>query len=90
MGKQFLDAYRKHPRVEKARVIFVMDPAFDYRRVGKLLEQSEDMTMALDHLLQKVKMDCNACRLKEICAEVEALCGTDAQQIADTMASRYE
>lgn len=35
-------------------------------------------------------MDCNACHLKEICAEVEQLCAADSAQIADAVASRYE
>lgn len=34
---------------------------------------TENITKALDHLLQNVKMDCHSCSLKEVCAEVEQL-----------------
>ncbi len=90
VGKLFQDAYRKHPWVEKVQILFITEPQFPYGKLGTLLDQSENITKALDHLLQKVKMDCNACHLKEICAEVEQLCAADSAQIADAVASRYE
>ncbi len=89
-GKLFQEAYQKHPWVEKVQILFITDPEFHYPQLGALLDRAEDITKALDHLLQKVKMDCNACHLKEICAEVEQLCGEDSAQIAAAVANRYE
>ena len=77
VGRAFCDAYHAHPCVEAVTTIFITDPAFPYQELEKVLKKAEDMTMALDHLLQKVKMDCNACGLREVCAEVEELCKTD-------------
>ncbi len=76
VGKLFIDAYHQHPAVEAVKLIFITQPDFPYGELSKVLERSENITQALDHLLNKVKMDCNACGLKEICAEVEELCKT--------------
>lgn len=77
VGRLFVEAYHKHPAVEAVRLFFITLPDFPYGELSKSLERSENITKALDHLLQKVKMDCNACNLKEICAEVEQLCKKD-------------
>lgn len=77
VGKLFVDAYHKHPEVEAVKVIFITLPDFPYNEMEELLIRAEDMTKALDHLAKKVTMDCRACNLKEVCAEVEALCNTE-------------
>jgi len=73
VGNFFLQAYRKHPEVEAVKLIFITLNEFPYAELGALAERTEGITKTLDHLLKKVKMDCNACSLKEICDEVEAL-----------------
>ncbi len=76
VGRMFVDAYHEHPAVEAVKLIFITDPDFPYAELATILKRSEDITQALDHLLKKVKMDCNACGLKDICAEVEEMCKT--------------
>ena len=73
VGKQFIEAYHKHPEVEAVKVIFVTLPTFPYAEAEGILRRWEDMTKTLDHLAKKVQMDCHACALKEVCEEVEAL-----------------
>ena len=76
-GRAFLRAYHEHPAVEAVKLLFITLPDFPYSEAAALAENAENITKALDHLLQKVKMDCSICGLKEICAEVESLCRTD-------------
>jgi len=80
VGGVFRDAYRAHPAVEAVTTVFITQPQFPYKELESILEHSENITKALDHLMQNVKMDCNACNLKEVCAEVEELCKTDFPQ----------
>lgn len=77
IGRSFQRAYRAHPAVEAVTMVFITEPDFPYQELEKVLERSENITKALDHLLQNVKMDCHACSLREICAEVEELRKTD-------------
>lgn len=77
VGRSFLRAYHRHPVVEAVRLIFITRPDFPYAEAARIAETGENITKALDHLLQKVKMDCSACGLQAVCAEVEALCKTD-------------
>ena len=80
VGQSFLQAYHEHPAVEAVKLVFITLPDFPYDEAARVAESGENITKALDHLLQKVKMDCNVCSLKEVCAEVEALCKTDFPQ----------
>ena len=74
IGSAFRQAYEKQDIVEAVHTIFVTDAAFAYADLARVLRRAEDITKALDHLLQNLKMDCDACHLREICAEVEAMC----------------
>ena len=80
VGQSFLQAYHEHPAVEAVKLVFITLPDFPYDEAARVAESGENITKTLDHLLQKVKMDCNICSLKEVCAEVEALCKTDFPQ----------
>lgn len=77
VGKLFIDAYKAHPAVEAVKIIFITDPDFPYDKLEAIMNRSEQITTALDHLMRDVKMDCNTCSLKEVCDEVEALVDND-------------
>lgn len=77
VGKLFIDAYRKHRDVENVKLIFVTDPDFPYEKLIDATKRSENITKALDHLINRVNMDCDICNLKNICSEVEELCKKD-------------
>jgi len=73
VGRLFVDAYRKHKDVENVKLIFITEPGFPYGKLMDVAKRSENITKALDHLVNKLKMDCDICRLKDICSEVEEL-----------------
>lgn len=73
IGKAFIDAYHKHPAVEAVKILFVTGDDFDYSRLDRIMDKSEKITKALDHLVRDLKMDCNVCKLKDVCDEVEQL-----------------
>ncbi len=73
VGAVMLDALHKHKSVEKARIIFITDPSFDYDALKKGMEKTHEITRAIDHMLKDVNMDCSSCGLEEICSEVEEL-----------------
>ncbi len=73
IAKLYLDAYKAHPQVISAQVIFVTLPDFNYSELARLTQKSNDITAALDHILRDVKMDCASCKLQTICNEVEGM-----------------
>lgn len=77
VGQAFLQAYHAHPAVKAVKLLFITHSGFPYSNLAQVTETGENITKTLDHLLQKVKMDCSVCGLKEICAEVEELCKED-------------
>lgn len=77
VGKLFVDAYKKQANVEAVKLVFITEPSFPFDKLEAIMQKSENITKALDHLLKDFKMDCHTCNLKEICAEVEELCNKD-------------
>lgn len=73
IGNAYMKAYLEHPQVEAVKIIFITDPAFDYKALESHCLRAEQITDALDHILKDFKMDCKACNLKEVCDEVEGL-----------------
>ncbi len=77
IGRLFIDEYKKQKQVQAVKLIFVTAPDFPYDKLSGIMEKSEKITTALDHLMKNIKMDCNSCSLKEVCDEVEALSEKD-------------
>lgn len=77
LGSYFIQKYKENPAVLSVKVLFVTKPEFDYQALSALATKADEITTALDHLLSKVKMDCNTCKLQPVCNEVEALCKED-------------
>ncbi len=73
VGRLFIEKYKEQKQVRAVRLLFVTAPDFPYDRLGEIMEKSEKITKALDHLMKNVKMDCHSCSLKDVCEEVEAL-----------------
>lgn len=69
----FLHAYKTHKQVIAAQVIFVTLPEFNYKELSALAQKNNEITIALDHILRDVKMDCSSCKLQGICSEVEGM-----------------
>lgn len=71
IGKFFIDKYHQLDFVKAIKIIFITKEDFDYQNINLLLTKSENITKTLDHLLNKVKMDCTSCSLQIVCNEVE-------------------
>ena len=73
VGKLFLDTYHDNKNIEAVKLIFITDPAFDYRSLAEQAKHLEDITGAIDHIFKNVMMDCGSCSLQKVCDEVEGL-----------------
>lgn len=71
LGSYIIAKHKELPFVNKVKVIFVNLDDYDYEGIAELLKKSEAITKALDHLSNKVKMDCHSCAVQAICSEVE-------------------
>lgn len=69
----YRDAYRRYPEALGVTQIFVTDPEFDYAALERVSASCAGVIKALDHILKDFKMDCDTCKLKAVCAEVEGL-----------------
>ncbi len=71
LGSYFIKNYKALPFIKNVKVIFINNDSYDYASLAKLIQKEENITKALDHLMNKVKMDCHSCSLQVICNEVE-------------------
>ncbi len=73
VGNYLIRLYKRNPYVKNIRLILINQDDFKYKDLKLLKDKEEDITKALDHLVNKVKMDCAACGLKPICDDVSKL-----------------
>lgn len=73
VASMYLDEYLKNERVEFAKIIFVTDPEFNYSELERLSSKSAAVISALDEVMKNLLMDCQTCKLKPVCDEVEGI-----------------
>ena len=71
LGNYFVSKYKELPFVKNVKTIFVTLGEYKYDELSAIVTKCENITKALDHLMNKVKMDCHSCSLQVICNEVE-------------------
>ncbi len=71
LGSYFISKYKKLPFIKNVKIIFIDLDKYDYDGLSSIVTKCENITKALDHLSNKVKMDCHSCSLQVICSEVE-------------------
>ena len=77
VGNYLIKLYKRSPYVKNVRLILINLDDFKYKNLKEIKDKEEDVTKALDHLVNKVKMDCTACGLKPICDDVSKLVEKD-------------
>ncbi len=70
-GSYIISKYKELPFVKNVKVIFVTSEDYAYKELLNIRDRCEDITKALDHIMNNIKMDCHSCSLKVICNEVE-------------------
>ncbi len=71
IGSYLLNKYKQLPFVKNVKIIFITLNDYNYDKLNEIVIKSENITKALDHLMNKVNMDCHSCSLQVICNEVE-------------------
>lgn len=73
IGNLLINKYKEIPSVKGVKVIFVTDPQLDLNSFTKIAEKNNEITKALNHVMNTVNFDCDTCNLKAICDEVEGM-----------------
>ncbi len=71
LGSYFISKYKNLPFIKNVKIIFIDVDEYDYEGLSSIVNKCENITKALDHLSNKVKMDCHSCALQVVCEEVE-------------------
>ena len=73
IGNLLINKYKENPSVKAVRVIFITAPNADYKRLEAMAEKSVSITEALNHTMNSLRFDCDACSFKAVCDEVEGM-----------------
>ena len=68
-----IEKYKQIPAVLGVRVFFITDPKANYSTLEAIAKKNHEVTETLNHVMNKVVLDCNVCNLKSICDEVEGM-----------------
>ena len=73
IGNLLINKYKEIPSVKGVKVIFITDTSLDLNSFTKIAEKNNEITKALNHIMNTVNFDCDTCNLKAICDEVEGM-----------------
>lgn len=73
VGNLLINKYKENSAVKGVKVIFVTDGNADYKAFEEIARKNNDITETLNHVMNSVNFDCDTCKLKPICDEVEGM-----------------
>lgn len=73
IGCSLIRSLKAQDDVAFVKTVFITDPAVDYSALAALSRKTKRITDAVQKTLQLDALDCNACKMKPICDEVEGL-----------------
>ena len=73
VGNLLISKYKENAAVKAAKVLFITDKTVNFPAIAAIAEKSSEITEALDHVIRDLNLDCNVCKLKSICDEVEGM-----------------
>ncbi len=73
VGSLFINKYKEISAVKGVKVIFITHKNADFKRFEEIARKNNDITETLNHVMNSVNFDCDTCKLKPICDEVEGM-----------------
>lgn len=73
IGSLLIEKYKQIPAVRGIRVFFITDPKANYSKFEVIAKKNHEVTETLNHVMNKMVLDCHACKLKSICDEAEGM-----------------
>lgn len=73
IGSLMIERYKQIPAVRGVRVFFITDPKVNYSQFEVIARKNHEVTETLNHVMNKMVLDCNVCKLKSICDEAEGM-----------------
>ena len=72
-GNLMIKAFHKNPKVKAVKIIYIVEPDFDYTAIAESVKQCDLITKTIDHISQTAIMECSSCGLQKVCDEVEGM-----------------
>lgn len=73
VGSLLINKYKEIPQVKGVKVFFVTDENVNFTQLNSIAEKNNQITETLNHIMNNVNFDCDTCKLKPICDEVEGM-----------------
>ncbi len=73
VGNLLINKYKENPAVKAVKVIFITAKEADYKKMELMAEKSVSITETLNHTMNSIVFDCDTCKFKSVCDEVEGM-----------------
>lgn len=73
IGSLLINKYKENLSVKGVKVIFITESQADFKRFEEIARKNNDITETLNHVMNSVNFDCDTCKLKPVCDEVEGM-----------------
>lgn len=73
IGNSLINMYLENPAVRAVKVYFITEKSADYNTLEAMAQKCNDITETFNHVMNSINFDCNTCKLKPVCDEVEGM-----------------
>ncbi len=73
IGSLLIEKYKENSAVNSVRIIFITEKDFPVERLNAIAKRNSEITETLNHIMNSVNFDCETCKLKPVCDEVEGM-----------------
>lgn len=73
IGNLFISKYKENTHVIAVKIIFISLKEAHYPALDALADSTNNITKALNHILDDLDVDCDRCSFKAVCEEVEGI-----------------
>ena len=73
IGSLMIEKYKQIPAVKSVTIIFITSPEANYTEIANIAEKNHSITETLNHVMNQMTFDCDTCKQKAICDEIEGI-----------------
>ncbi len=73
IGNLLVKKIKEIPRVKAVKLYFIACAQVDYSQIGAIAQKNKEITQTLNRVINETLVDCDSCKLKSICDEVEGM-----------------
>lgn len=73
IGNLLINKIEEIPQVKAVKLYFITSEEADYSQISDIAQKNREITQTLNRVMNEALVDCDSCKLKSVCDEVEGM-----------------